>query len=219
MLVGGIVALAAAVLGAGVWLLGFSSVLDVRTVAVERSARALLTERQVLRVAGIPTGQPVARVELQAVADRVATLPEVAEVTVTRSFPHTVTVDITERTAAYAVKADGGYRLVDASGVSYHRVESVPRGLVAVTAPGADRALLTGLAEVVAVLPTEVRDHLTRIEAPTRDQVTLVLRDGVRVIWGSPQDSQLKGEVAVVLLAVKGVRTVDVSAPSHPTTR
>lgn len=219
-----VILLALVVLGTGAWLVGFSAVLDVRMVRVERppgsTGKALLTERQVLKTAQVPTGQPLARVDLQAIADRVATMPEVAEVTVSRILPHTVTVQVTERAPVYAVKTAGGdHQLVDADGIAYHRVDAVPRGMVSVTADRADRTLLTGLAGVVVALPPEVRRELTRIEVPTRDQVTLELGDGVRVIWGSPDDSVLKAQVAMVLLGVKGVRTVDVSAPSHPTTR
>lgn len=206
-------------LGGGGWLVRYSPVLDVRSVAVQRPEKALLSEKQVLAAAKVPLGRPVAEVDLRAVADRVARLPAVAEVTVAQDFPHTISVSVTERSAAYALKVGSGYQLVDGSGVGYHHVSSVPKGLAAVTASDADQNLRVGLAGVAAALPGDLRSRLTRIEAPTRDQVTLILRGGVTVIWGSPADSDLKGQVAVVLLEVKHVKTVDVSAPSHPTTR
>lgn len=219
-LVTGLVAvLVTTVLGTAGWLVCFSSVVEVRSVTVHRPAKALLAQQRILSTAQVPMGTPMVRADLQAISDRVATLPEVAEVTVSRRWPNTISVDVTERTAAFALKQPSGYQLVDASGVAYHRVDRVPSGLTTVVADEADRALLTGLAEMVHALPKQVRSKVTRVEAPTRDQVTLILRGNVKVIWGSPTDSELKASVAVVLLEVKGVRTVDVSAPSHPTTR
>lgn len=208
-----------ALLVGGGWLVRYSPVLDAQTVVVQRPTKGLLSEKQVLAAAGVTLGRPVAEVDLDAVAGRVARLPEVAEVTVAQQFPHTIGITVTERSAAYALKAGSGYQLVDRHGVGFHQVSKVPKGLAAVTAKNADHNLRSGLADVAAALPDDLRSRLTRIEAPTRDQVTLILSGGVKVIWGSPADSDLKSQVAVVLLNVKDVRTVDVSAPSHPTTR
>jgi cell division protein FtsQ len=83
------VALAAvvvAVLAGLAWLLLFSTVFGVRTVEV--SGAKIANADDVRRLADVPAGTPLARVDLDAVATRVAGLPAVDTVTVTRNWPN-----------------------------------------------------------------------------------------------------------------------------------
>ena len=52
----------------------------------------------------------------------------------------------------------------------------------------------------------------------TVDQITLVLRDGRTVRWGSSADSDLKAEVLAQLIAARSAQAYDVSVPGQPTT-
>ena len=58
-------------------------------------------------------------------------------------------------------------------------------------------------------------DH---VEVATVDQISLVLRDGRTVVWGSAEESELKAEVLAPLLSSPG-QTYDVSVPGQPTIR
>jgi cell division protein FtsQ len=51
----------------------------------------------------------------------------------------------------------------------------------------------------------------------TVDQISLVLRDGRTVVWGSADESGLKAKVLAVLLRQRA-QTYDVSVPGQPTT-
>ena len=51
----------------------------------------------------------------------------------------------------------------------------------------------------------------------TVDQISLVLRDGRTVEWGSAEQSELKAEVLVPLLK-RPAQRYDVSVPGQPTT-
>ena len=55
--------------------------------------------------------------------------------------------------------------------------------------------------------------------ATTIDQISLVLKDGRTVIWGSADESDTKAEVLATLLATVQAGTYDVSVPSKPTTK
>ena len=49
--------------------------------------------------------------------------------------------------------------------------------------------------------------------------VSLVLKDGREVVWGSAEESETKAEVLATLLATVQAQVYDVSVPSKPTTR
>ena len=59
-----------------------------------------------------------------------------------------------------------------------------------------------------------------KVEVQTIDQITLVLRDGREVRWGSADESDLKATVLARLLAAQEATTYyDVSVPGSPTVR
>lgn len=208
--------LAAVVAAAAVYLVAFSPVLAAKAVAV--SGTKALSKQDVLAAAAVPLGTPLARVDPGAVADRVAGLPPVAEVTVVRTWPNTLQIAVTERRARLAIPASSGYLVADAAGVVFEAARSAPSGLVLVDAPATDRPLLVDVGTVFSALSTDTAAKVSRVEAETRDSIALRLSDGARVIWGSAEQSGLKSQVLDDLLPLGG-RVFDVSAPAFPTRR
>jgi cell division protein FtsQ len=78
--------------------------------------------------------------------------------------------------------------------------------------PAPDRASTRAAMQVLAALPAPLRARVASVAAPAPDAVTLHLRGGRTVVWGSAANSARKALVAAVLLRRAG-RTVDVSAP------
>ncbi|MCL2316069.1 MAG: FtsQ-type POTRA domain-containing protein [Actinomycetia bacterium] len=209
--------LAVAVLAVVAWAVLFSRMFAVQTVEV--SGTELLTSDQVIETARVDLGGPLSRVDTKAVETRVAALPEVASVRAHRSWPHTLRLDVTERTALFQrqVPSASAYQWVDAGGVVFHtddRRLDVP--LVWAADDGA--AMMGEVATVVTALPDVVRAHLTAITATSRDQITVQLDDGRQIMWGSADQSDLKAQVITVLLNQPG-RMYDVSAPGRPAVR
>lgn len=201
---------------AGVWLVGFSQVLASKRVTV--TGATSLTAQQVTDVAQVPLGVPLARIDLRPPAQRVAALEQVAGVRARVVWPGTVELVVTERKAVFALASSDGYRQVDAGGQAYLRATKPLAGLpVARLADAPEPALLRDVATVVAALPPALRG--ATITAQTRDSITLALPQGITVVWGGAQDSELKAEVATKLMAAAKARVYDVSAPTRPTTR
>lgn len=203
-----------------IWAVGFSTLLAVSAVrisGVQVKATNTLTEQTVREVANIPTGVPLARLDVSAVRQRVAGLRQVESATVTRDWPHTVRITVTERTPVFALDQNGSYLLVDRYGIGYQTVSSV-RSLPLVSATTTDTRLLRGLGTVVAALPAQLQHRVRTITAPTEDAIELRLKDGKIVFWGSAEQSGLKAKVAVALLRQSGTR-YDVSAPGNPAVR
>jgi cell division protein FtsQ len=213
--------LGVAALGLLAWLVWGSPVFAVSTVQVDGAGS--LTAEEVVEVAGITQGTPLLRVDVDAAEARVARLPQVASVEVTRGWPRSVVVTVVERVPVAVVGQAGTRSLVDADGVLFETVTGTPpAGAVPldVAAPGPDdRATRAALAALVA-LPREVRADVAAASATTAEDVTLTLTDGTTVLWGSAEHAGDKADVLVALLgqlesgALEPAGTIDVSAPS-----
>ena len=212
-----VIVLVLALLVGLVWLFFFSSVLAVKGVQVEGTG--LLSEREVRRAAAVPIGEPLARVDIDAIRDRIRALAPVASVDVTRHWPDQVLISITERTAVAAVQVGTALKGIDADGVYFRDYARRPHDLPLITGPAdIDRDALREAARIIVVLPSEVADRVAHIQVETIDQISLVLRDGRTVVWGSADQSDDKARVLGVLLQQRAT-TYDVSVPGQPTTR
>jgi cell division protein FtsQ len=76
---------------------------------------------------------------------------------------------------------------------------------------------LAEAARVVAALPAGLAGRVDHVGVRALDQVTLTLRSGATVLWGSDAQSGLKAEVLARLLA-HPAHTYDVSVPGQPVT-
>ena len=211
------VLLVALVVTAG-WLVFFSSTLAVAKVEV--AGNQLLSDQKVLRIAAVPEGEQLAFVDLDDAARRVATLSEVKAVDVTRAWPDGVLITVTERTAIAVVDIAGKIRGLDAEGIVFRDYKSAPPGLPRVrptTSAGTDA--LKEAAGVVSALPDDLAARVDHVEVQTIDQITLVLRDGRQVMWGSADESELKATVLVTLLQNQEAKVYDVSVPGSPVTK
>jgi cell division protein FtsQ len=205
-----------ALLAGIVWLVGFSTVLAADRVAV--TGEKVLTDAEVVDIAQVRLGEPLARSDVEAVAQRVATLPAVESVEVSRDWPHTVHVAVVERTPVLAVKEVTGYQLIDRFGVAYRSVEAVPAGVALAKVDQANGPLLLQVGQVIQALPDSLARQVRTIGAETPDSITLTLADDDTILWGSAEQSETKAAVIAALRKVKG-SVYDVSAPGNPAVR
>ncbi|TFV57773.1 UNVERIFIED_ORG: FtsQ-type POTRA domain-containing protein [Bacillus sp. AZ43] len=202
------------------WLLLAGPVLAVR--AVEVDGLVTLPADQVQEAAGIDPGTPLLRVDVAAAEARVARLPQIADVVVTRDWPDSVVITVVERVPVAVVGEPGERSLVDAEGVLFDMVTgSPPDGVVPleVASPGpGDRATRAGIAAVGA-LPVAVRERVASAAATSPDDITLTLDDGTEVLWGDASGSDEKSAALAGLLqqfddgALEPASTIDVSTP------
>ncbi|GGO69655.1 cell division protein FtsQ/DivIB [Nocardioides deserti] len=210
-----VVLLLALVVG-GLWLVFLSDRLAVQGVEV-RGTETLSTG-EVRSAAAVPTGEPLATLDLAAIEARIETLAPVRSVDVSRQWPDAVLVEVEERTPVAVVSIGGEFRGLDAEGVVFDRFRKAPPGLprVEVSADVADDALVEAAA-IVAVLPGDLAAKVDHVEVRTVDQVSLALRDGRTVRWGSADASEQKAQVLAGLLAAQQAPIYDVSVPGQPT--
>ena len=201
-----------------VYAVWFSSWVTVREVEV--SGNTTLPTARIERVAAAPEGRPLARVDLAAIQARVEAIPAVRSATVSRSWPHTVHVEIVERTPVAVVNRGNGLQAVDVEGVLFGSYPTRPAGLpLVITEPDVKADALAEAAKVIGALRPDIAERVRYIDVQSIDAITLETGDRRTVIWGSASDSEQKAEVLAVLLDKKNVEKIDVSVPGRPTTR
>lgn len=202
--------------GGTVYTVYFSSALAVEGVQV-RGADQLSVD-DVRRAADVPTGGALASLDLRRIELRVESLAAVESVEVSRSWPRDVLIEIEERQAIAVVEIGGELRSLDSSGATFGRYQRVPSDLPRVeTSADTDSEALREAAQVVSSLPDELALTVDYVEVETIDQISLELRDGRQVRWGSAADSGQKGRVLLALLT-RRAQVYDVSVPGQPTT-
>ena len=125
--------LALATLAALAWALARSPLLAVRQLEVVGAVHT--GKPAVLAASGVVRGRPVLDVGAATIGRRLLALPWVVRVQVTRQWPHTVTIRVTERSPVALVGGPGGQvAVVDQTG----RVLVTGPNLAALGLPGAD---------------------------------------------------------------------------------
>jgi cell division protein FtsQ len=195
---------AAAILAAAVWALLGSTLLVARSVRVTGAPAAQRAE--VLRAAGIAAGTPLIRINTSAVALRVEQIAQIQSARVSRDWPDSVVIAVTERTPALAVAAGGGFAIIDRFGVEIGQVAARPPGICLLASPPADLASLRGSPAIQAAvtvlrqLPPSIRGQVQAVSAPSADAVTLDLRHGVTVLWGGTDRPAAKAAELAILM-------------------
>lgn len=205
-----------------------SPLFSARTVRVTGSGN--LGDAQVLRLAGVSSSTNILKVSASSVADRLEASPWIARADVRREFPSTIEIDVSVREPAAAVRqAGGGYVLLAGDGTILEessKDKGLPLlvGFARLSSPvGSRPADLAGPASAAGSLGVWLRDRVESIGLD-KDGLTIRLRDGTPVAWGSEADATLKAGAlqGVLQWAEEGratLRSIDVSAPHAPAAR
>ena len=194
------------------WALVASSWLAVDRVVITGLGR--LSDAEVRSAVGVEIGTPLARVDTGAVAHAVRSLPPVAGVDVSRSWPGTLRVVVRERVAVAGFPQDGKVTLVDAQAVPFAIVAALPEGAVRLEVDELRRGDPSTRAAlgVHTDLPARLRERVRSVRVESRSSVVLLLADDQEVRWGRPGETATKAAAALVLLREPG-DVVDVSSP------
>ncbi|HEX5144690.1 MAG TPA: cell division protein FtsQ/DivIB [Mycobacterium sp.] len=199
-------------------VLYFTPVMSARNLVVVGTGA--VTQEQVLTAAGVRIGTPLLQINTDAVADRVATIRQVASARVQREYPSTLRITIAERIPVAVKDFPDGTHLFDRDGVDFLTTGAAPPALpyLDVDNPGpADPPTQAALAVLTSLRP-DVAAQVGRVAAPSVASITLTLTDGRVVVWGTNDRTEEKAEKLGALLTQPG-RTYDVSSPDLPTVK
>jgi cell division protein FtsQ len=222
-----------AVVGGGAaWLLYGSSWLRVERVSV--SGTRVLTDAEVRAAAEVPTGAPLVSVDTGTIESRVRkALPRVDSVEAVRSWPHGISLRVTERSPVLIVKNPenkGNFTEVDDEGVRFASVANAPKGVplldLSLSATGTRAASLRRFDEsrlvreavrVAGTIPAAVARDTRTVKVRSYDDISLELTRGRTVAWGSAEKGTEKARALTALMkAASGAGHFDVSVPTAP---
>ncbi|MEV4439831.1 FtsQ-type POTRA domain-containing protein [Streptomyces sp. NPDC049577] len=219
-------AAAAAAAGAAAWWTFYGSDwLCVTRVSV--SGTVVLTPGEVRSAADVPLGEPLAGVDTDAIAGRLRErLPRIESVAVERSWPHAISLKVTERQPKLLLQKGGKYLEIDSEGVRFATVGQPPPGVPRLVMETQDspstRRFGPGRLEqegarVAASLPPAVRKDTAVVRVRSYDGISVELTGGRTIVWGSGERGEEKARTLTALLkAAPTAKHFDVSAPSAP---
>ena len=206
-----------------VYLVAFSPALVVREVVVTGA------DEQVARMArehaDVGVGRPLARVDTEAVGERVAADSRLESVEVTRRWPSTISIELTLRSARAVLSQPGEQpMLVDRSGVAYQAVAQRPDDLPQISAPpgAVAEASVAGALQARSALDDSTRDQVSSLEVTADGDLRFDI-GALTVLWGQPEEVEAKAAAVEALLSQEGIYpdeerslTLDVTAPQTP---
>ncbi|OII35326.1 hypothetical protein BIU98_04080 [Curtobacterium sp. MMLR14_010] len=209
------------VLGVSILVAVFSPLMALQTIEVKGTSR--VDDAALRRALSDQIGTPLARLDSAAIKRDIAAFPLIESYVTEEAPPHTLVVTVTERTPVVTVKNGKSYDLVDPAGIvvqtSAKRPGSMPLANVGAAKLGS--SVFRTMTEVVLALPSAVRSQVSGVAASTSDDVTLTMKDGSRVVWGSPDASAAKAALLDALVKDHAARApdtaveYDVSAPDN----
>lgn len=198
-------------------LLYFTPIMSVRNLVID--GLQTIPRDDVVAAVAVPTGTPLLQVDTDTVANRVATIRQVASVRVQREYPSSLRVTVVERVAVAVKDLPDGTHLFDRDGVDFATAPAPPGvAYLDVDNPGPSDPPTKAALQVLTALRPEVAGQVGRIAAPSVASITLTLSDGRVVIWGTTDRTDEKAEKLAALLTRPG-HTYDVSSPDLPTVK
>ena len=198
------------------WVLGWSSLLTVRTIQIEGIApNSALKGKQLIAESGIRIGEKMARAQVSALSELKAKYPKIESIALKRSWPSTITIVVKEKNAIATVYFNGAYQLYGEDGLPFARVATPPSDLPVIT--GRETAGIKAAVSIYRSLPADLASRVVTLTARTNDLIEFTIGK-TRITWGSSDDSATKIKVLRVLLKTSAMK-IDVSAPLSPTTR
>jgi cell division protein FtsQ len=203
------IAIAILVFGVAAYILGWSTLLTVRSIEVTGTKSAITTE--------IKVGERLARVEPRSIVADLGRIKWIRSAEVTRNWiSGKVTISIVERTPI----AIFNEQVIDEEGVSFPLRNQSVQGLPQIQAMDIDAAIRA--TKFYNSLPKDFADAITRLKIQSGDAYSFDMSAGkkfIEILWGQDEENTLKVRVYKALIARPEnieIQRIDLSAPHAP---
>ncbi|ODA39591.1 FtsQ-type POTRA domain-containing protein [Desulfosporosinus sp. BG] len=205
-----------------------SSAFGVQNVKVQ--GLKLIPESEILKLANGVQGQNLLLFDQAELSYKISLHPLVQSVKFQRKLPHTLVIQVTERTPVALVVVPKGVVEIDSQGTFLRRLESWPKtdhpvitGINLMDTAGPGQSLgnpsLTAALRLLGQAPTGLLAQIGEIHVDPSQQMTVFLTSGVEVRLGQANDWKDKLNALFQLVSDKeyksfqqGVRYIDYTA-------
>jgi cell division protein FtsQ len=212
-----------AIAGTAVYNSSLFSITEVRVDGAQR-----LTADHLTQLAAVPAGSTLLRVDTGGIVDRLESDPWVQSASVSREFPSTLVLSITERTilANVEILPDNAsdpttHWLVSTDGIwlgssddvsqlpadvtadevsKLPQINNLTRGIQPIVGDAPDDVGLENAISILNGFSSDMYSMVASISAPDAIQTTLTLTNNVSVAFGSADDIQAKEEAITTIL-------------------
>jgi len=212
------------VLAGASWWVTHSAIFEARRIVVDGNEH--LSSAEVLRLAGVSSRTNVLWLSTSAIERRLEGDPWIQGASVSRTLPSKISISVTERRPVamirsggrrYVVAADSTVVALASGSVRLPVIDFPPRRVH----PGARATWAVGPLRAIQALPSNLRVRIRLAVLDRNGQLVLVLRNGIRVIYGEPTQPEAKAAALAVILrwaAGRGLALsyVDVRSPITP---
>ena len=214
-------------MGLLLWVYTGTGVLNIKHVEVK--GNEVLDADYLRSLSGITSHTHLIKMDVKKVEKALLSEPYIADVDITRHYPNTVILQITERQPTGVILQNGKYNLVDQEGMILESTDTLPAGLAEIKdlelpllIPGVeiDDMGFATITSLLGSLPTALREMTTAVGK--REGEGLYLEGGgTVVIYGEATDLSRKNAIALMALSTLvqrygAVDYIDVSFPDHP---
>lgn len=193
----------------------FTPVVPMRGINVH--GNHVLTQEYVQQLADIAPDTPMGRVDVRRAAQNIAADPWVETVTVSRDWPSSVDVEVTEHVAVAFIVQDDGTHLIDSNGVDFLVAEPPPQAIELVGAPIEDAEAMAAVVDIAASISERARNEVAAIDVAPLNHV-LRTNDGRTIVWGASEDNENKSYALEAVLQMEG-REFNITNPQLVTSR
>jgi cell division protein FtsQ len=219
------------------YLLGWSHLLSLKTIAVSGSSQSEeITQQIETGKPGVKLGQPLARLDVHAIERALSNNPWIATSQVGRSWIHgELTIRIVEKVpvATYQL-ADGSTGYFDADGHDFTSPLTYT-GVPTIALQATSTSAKASIAKLLALLPASYLDRAKTFSVKSGGEITMTLSQEIAslaskkpsirtitIMWGNSADIALKIQVFEKLVAMKENAhsyLFDLSDPLAPITK
>lgn len=177
---------------------------------IEIIGRNEISQQELVKLSGVALGNNIFKLNLKDGQDKIQLLPAVKDVKITRKFPSTVVIQLTERSPVAFLSVGNTFVEIDAEGIYIRPGKMQEKSIPIITGCNVKDAKIgleiknsdvhTAL-QVIAELPKEMVNILSEIHIDGQRRVIVYTIHGVQGRFGYPEEIAQKGRIFLQVLS------------------
>ncbi|MBO8136629.1 MAG: FtsQ-type POTRA domain-containing protein [Desulfotomaculum sp.] len=210
-----------------VYVLLQSPVFNVKKIEI--IGREKIPREKIIELSGVVLGSNIFKLDLHSGEKKISLLPAVKNVEITRRFPSTIVITVTERRPVALLPVEEGFAELDREGIFLRKAEFIQSSFPVITGgdvPGVkpgqkvrNNAVITALT-VIDKLPAQLTKQLSEVHVDTKNEVTIYTINGIQGRMGMPENIRQKGSVFLKVLEQIGeeqkIEYIDLTSCKSP---